>query len=261
MIRAGAKISRGRERYNPRWLLNGLCVLFSCVPSCLLQTIPWSEPTSNEILERVVSSSTKSQAFAYAVLRTYKLRNFRFDKEAAVSVRVTYSSDVGTKFTVLERTGSPRLTEIVEKLLASEADASRQAKFGEYEISPANYEACLRGTETVSGRVCYVIDLAPRHKSKYLIKGTAWVDRNNYGLVRLEGHTSASVSMWIGTPHIRMEFGEINGVWLPTHTSAVSSGLLLGTSELEIRYTDYLIGDSDHPVASRGGDSIQQVRP
>jgi len=259
----GAKMAQpcGRERHIPRWLLNGLFMLSSCVPSCLLPTAPGADPSIDDILTKVANVSIKSQDFTYTGLREYKLRNFRFDKEAAATVQVTYRFDVGTKYTVLERSGSPKLSEIVERLLATEADASKPKKSVEYEISPANYEACLRGTETTAGRICYVIDLVPRHKSKYLIRGTAWVDRNSYGLVRLEGHTSAGVSMWIGAPHIQMEFGEIDGVWLPTHTGAVSSGLLLGTSELEIRYTDYLIRDLGRPVASRKSDAVPQSRP
>jgi hypothetical protein len=261
MIRAELEHPRDSERYDPRSLLNGVSVLLSCVPWCLLTTTLGADPSSDDILARVANSSIKSQAVAYSGLREYRLRNFRFDKEATVSVQVTYRSEVGAKYTVLERSGSMKLTEIVEKLLASEADARRPAKLAEYEISPANYKACLRGTETTAGRICYVLDLMPKHKSKYLIRGTAWVDRSSYAVVRLEGVTAANVSMWVGAPHIQLEFSEVDGVWLPTHTGAVSSGLFLGTSELEIRYTDYLIRDLDHPVGSGSVDSVQQSRP
>jgi hypothetical protein len=165
------------------------------------------------------------------------------------------------KYTVLESRGSVKLTDIVEKLLASEAEVSRPTKLADYEISAANYNARLRGTETTAGRTHYIIDLVPKHKSKYLIRGTAWVDRSSYAIVRLEGVTAASVSMWVGAPHIEQDFIEIDSVWLPAHTVAVSSGLFLGTSELEIRYTDYLITDSDHPVPSRAADSVRSARP
>jgi hypothetical protein len=261
MITRDVKQPRGRGWYHPGRLQNGVFLLLSCVPSCLLTTTSRSEPTSNEILARVLNNSIKSQAVRYSGLREYRLRNFRFDKEATVSVQTTYLPDVGTKYTVLERRGSAKLVEIVEKLLASEADASKPAKLTEYEFSPAHYEACLRGTETIAGRTCYVIDLVPKHRSKYLIKGTAWVDRSSYALVRLDGVTAASVSMWVGAPHIQLEFSEIDGIWLLTHTGAVSSGLFLGTSELEIRYTDYLVRDLDHPVASEGAGLVQLSRP
>jgi len=251
---------RVREGHHRCWLLNGILLLLSCVPSCLL-TIEPSEPTSEEILERVLNTSTKSQGVPYSGLREYRLRNFRFDKEATVFVQAIYRPDVGTTYRVLDHRGSVKLVEIVEKLLASEADASKPENLSEYELSPANYKAYFRGIETVSGRTSYVINLVPKHRSKYLIRGTAWVDRSSYAIVRLDGVTSASVSMWVGVPHIQLEFSEIDGVWLPTHTGAVSSGLFLGTSELEIRYTDYLVKDLDHPIAIRGIDTTQQTRP
>ena len=92
------------------------------------------------------------------------------------------------------------------------------------------------------------------------MKGTAWVDRSSYDVVRLEGTPSASVSMWIGTPHIEMEFSQIDGLWQPFRTAAVSTGLLLGTSELEIRYCDYVI-NPDHPAPSGAAGLIEQSRP
>jgi MucB/RseB family protein len=261
MIIRDLKQSRRREWYHPCRLQNGILLLLFCVPLCLLTTSLRSQPTSDEILTRVLNHSLQRQAVPYSGLREYRLLNVRFAKEATVLVQVSFRPDVGTQYTVLERSGSTKLIEIVEKLLASEADASNPAKLAEYEFSPRNYQACLRGTERTAGRTCYVIELVPKHKSKYLIRGTAWVDRDSYAIVRLEGVTAASVSMWVGAPHIQLEFDEIDGVWLPTHTDAVSSGLFLGTSELEIRYTDYFIRDVDHQVASRDADSVQQTRP
>jgi hypothetical protein len=165
---------------------------------------------------------------------------------------MTYRPAEGVRFTILRRSGSSQLAGIVERLLASETEASIPAKRGDHEISPANYRARFRGTETTDGRSCYVIDLLPRRKSKYLIEGTLWIDPASYGIVRLQGYLSASVSMWVGAPHITEEFSEIGGLWLPSCTRSVSSGRLLGTSELEIRYTDYQIHDLDTTEAGLG---------
>jgi hypothetical protein len=119
------------------------------------------------------------------------------------------------------------------------------AKRSDHEINPANYRVRFRGTEIMAGRFCYVLDLLPKRKSKYLIEGTLWIDSISYGVVRLQGSPSASVSIWVGTPHITQEFSEIGGLWLPTSMRVFSSGRLLGASELEIRYTDYQIQDTD----------------
>jgi hypothetical protein len=236
-----------------------ISVLLACVPPCQLASTLGVEPSS-DILEKIAANNVKRYAVAFSVLREYKLRNLRFEKEATASVEVTYQPSKGMTYTILESSGSPKLAEIVGKVLASEADTSSPAKLARRLISPANYDAYLRGTETMAGRTCFVIDLVPKHKSKYLMKATAWVDRSSYDVVRLEGTASASLSMWIGPPHIEIDFSQIDGLWLPVHIGAVSSGLLLGTSELEIRYCDYVI-NADHPAPGRVADSIQQSKP
>ena len=216
-----------------------------------------SGPVSgDEILARVADTATARLSIPYSGLREYKLRNRRYDKEATVSVRMTYRPSVGKHFTVLARAGSQRLTAIVDRILDSEAEQSRPSKNTEHEIGPGNYRTRLRGTERVKGRPCYVIGLKPRHKSKYLIEGTVWVDAGSFGVVRLDGSTAASVSMWVGAPRITQEFTEISGLWLPSYVRSISSGMWLGTSELEIRYTAYQVGEIERGV----GDSAP-VRP
>jgi hypothetical protein len=218
-----------------------------------------AELTSEELLAKVGEGIERGQAIAYSAVREYHLRNHRFGKEAIVLAQVTYSPDAGKEFTILQRSGSPKLVEIVEKLFESEIEVSRPATFASVAISPANYLARLLGSDTIGKRACYAMELIPKRKSKYLIKGTAWIDRQTYGLVRIEGTTSASISMWIGAPHIFQEFAQVGGFWLPVHTGSASSGLLLGASELEIHYTDYLVMDGDHSAPNRiAADGLRQ---
>lgn len=220
------------------------------MPLCVFAAAVVTAPSSKEILTRVASTTVRRHAISYSGVREYRLHNIRFAKEATVFVHETYRPGEGKKFTVFQRSGSPMLIGIVEKLLASEAEASRPERRSEHGINPSNYDARLRGTGTIAGRVCYVVDLTAKHKSKYLIDGTIWVDPSSYGVVRLEGSTAASVSMWIGAPQIAEEFSETVGLWLPSLTRSVSSGILLGTSELEIHYTGYQVMGVDK-VATR----------
>ena len=79
-----------KQRYKwhvPRSLT--ISVLLACVPPCQLASTLGAEP-SNEILERIAANNIKHYAVAFSVLREYKLRNLRFEKEATVSVQVTY---------------------------------------------------------------------------------------------------------------------------------------------------------------------------
>ena len=235
--------------------------LLSCLPLCSLATSIEAESSSEVILAKVAEGNTKSHAVAYSGLREYRLRNYRFDKQAVVLVQVTYRPDTGKDFTVMQKSGSPKLLEILQKLFASETEASKPAKLSEYEISPSNYLARSNGLVTAGGRNYYAIELIPKRKTKYLLKGTAWIDPRSYGIVRLEGVTTASVSIWVGSPHITQDFTQIEGLWLPSHTTSFSSGLLLGASELEIQYSNYIVEDGDHVVSSRIADGLQQSQP
>ena len=141
----------------------------------------------------------------------------------------------------MQRSGTKRLVDIIEKLIATEAESSLPSRLGQDEIGPSSYDARVRGSEIVAGRDCHVLELKPKSRSKYLIGGTAWVDKNTFGIVRLDGTTSGSLSIWVGTPHVIQDFAQVGGIWLPTHMKSISSTLLLGESRFEIRYTDYQV--------------------
>ena len=97
----------------------------------------------------------------------------------------------------------------------------------------------MLGTELAAGRRCYVLDLEPRAKNRYLIVGKAWVDAGTYALVRIDGRFAASLSMLVGAPHISEEFVEVRGFWLPAHVRSVASSFLLGPTELDIVFSNY----------------------
>ena len=197
------------------------------------------EPSGEELLGAVVKASAVRHSAVYSGRRQYSMQNRRFGKSATVEVQIASRPGEGKQFTIIHRSGSPRLISVIETLLASEADASKPGKSRTHEISTSNYSASLLGTETVAGRDCWLLALTPKSKSKYLLKGTAWVDKSTGALVRLDGTTAANVSIWVGTPHVIEEFAPIGGVWLPVHTASKSTSLLLGESELDIQYMDY----------------------
>jgi hypothetical protein len=240
-------------------MLNFLGCLFA-----IMSPAGASMPTADQILAAVAITGAGRQDVPYSGVRHYKLHNARFGKTAVVKVRMSSLPGQGAQFTVVERSGASRLTSIVERLLDTEAESSRPGKSHETGINPANYSARLRGSETMAGRDCFVLELTPKAKSKYLVNGTAWVDKETYGVVRLTGTTAASVSMWVGTPQILEEFSRIDGVWLPTHLISTSTSMLLGESGLEIHFLDYEVAGAlpDRPrvasIAAPGGKSLSR---
>jgi len=204
-------------------------------------TAQTSTPAADEILARVESENNRRRVLLkeYSGSRQYTMLNRRFGKQAAAAVAVSYSQAEGERYTVLARSGSDKLNGIIDKVLASQAGASLPPENTRYQITAANYKVRLLGTEIAAGRSCYVLDLAPRIKSKSLIVGKAWVDIDSFAVVRTEGQFAASLSRVAGAPRITQEFIEVQGFWLPGRVRSVTSSFLLGATELEIVFSDY----------------------
>jgi len=198
-------------------------------------------PSSDEILARVEIENHRRHDLLkeYLGSRQYTLLSRRFGSQAKVAVLMTYRQVEGERYTVVARSGSGRLNGIIDQVLASEAGASLPPENARHQLTSANYRARLLGTEVVAGRNCYVLELAPRIKSRFLIVGKAWVDTGSYGVVRIEGQFAASLSILVGTPRISEEFIEVHGFWLPEHVRSFTSSFWLGVSELDIRFSNY----------------------
>jgi hypothetical protein len=210
-------------------------------------------PSSNEILARIESETNRRhvQLKEYSGSRQYTLHNTRFGKRAAVDVLMNYRQVDGERYTVLTRSGSDSLNSVIDKVLASEAGASVPPENALHQISSANYRVRLLGTEVAAGRSCYVLELSPKIKSKFLIVGKAWVDADSYGVVRLEGQFAASSSVLIGAPSISEEFIEVQGFWLPGHVRSITASLLLGPTEMDILFSNYQLDRNPQvPVAA-----------
>ncbi len=207
-------------------------------------------PSSDEILARLEIANTSRRVLLkeYSGSRQYTLQNQRFSKQAAVAVLMNYRQAEGERYTVLTRSGSDKLNGIIDKVLASEAEASLPPGNVRHQITSANYRARLLGTEVAAGRSCYVLDLSPRLKNRFLIVGRAWVDAATYAVVRVEGRFAASISILLGAPRIREEFIEVHGFWLPGHVQSVTSSLLLGPTELDILFSNYQLGQDAAPL-------------
>jgi len=200
-----------------------------------------AELTGDEILARLETETNRRHLLLkeYSGERQYTLQNARFGKQAATSVLMNFSQPAGDRYTVVARSGSDRLNGIIDRIIASEVVASVPPENARHDISAANYRVRFAGIEDARGRRCYVLVLIPRSKQRYLIAGKVWVDAATYAMVRLEGQFAASISLLVGAPRISEEFTEVNGFWLPGHVRSVTSSLLLGLTDLEIRFSNY----------------------
>jgi len=177
--------------------------------------------------------------------RRYVLTNERWNKNAEMQVEAHYQRGQGKSFRMLAATGSEDIqNRVFKKLLETETEASKSADLDPSEITVARYNLKLLGQEVIDGRKCYVLQINPKHKSKFLIEGKAWIDAAEYGLVRLEGRPSASVSFWVGRPFITQNFAKVGDQWLASSNHSIAESRLFGRTELHIEYTRYSVNGS-----------------
>jgi hypothetical protein len=181
----------------------------------------------------------------YLALRHFKAANPRFTMEASLEVETQFRRPSTLESKVLRQSGSALIqNRVFRKILEAEGATSRREEKLNVDITPANYEFSLVGIESCEGRRTYRLEVSPKRKSQYLIKGSVWVDAADYGIVRIAGSPSVRPSFWTLRTQVERTYQKLNGVWLPSRTSAVSDVLVAGRSTLSIEYS-YLDVDAD----------------
>ena len=158
------------------WMGLALPILGVQAPIATL-TAGFVAPSSDEILAGIENENNRRHVLLkeYSGSRQYTLQNLRFGKQAAVAVLMSYHPVEGERYTVLTRSGSDKLNGIIDKVLASEAGASLPPENARHQITSANYRVRLLGVELAAGRSCYVLELAPRIRHRFLKIGRAHV--------------------------------------------------------------------------------------
>jgi hypothetical protein len=119
-------------------------------------------------------------------------------------------------------------------------------------VNTNNYDAELVRSEPRLGRDCYLVSLRPKRRGKYLFTGNAWIDKQDFAIVRLEGEPAQSPSFWVTQAPFVREFQRIDGFWLPSHDETRSRIRMAGEYILRIQYGDYHLsvrGDDATPRA------------
>jgi len=114
-------------------------------------------------------------------------------------------------------------------------------------LTPVNYTFALLGEEVVDGRQCYLLHVEPRVASKFLYRGTACVDAEDYAVVQIEAEPAQNPSFWIRKTDIHHTYSKTGQFWLPQHNRSESAVRLGGTAVLTIDYGPYHVQDLSVP--------------
>src|SRR5579862_1597558 len=115
----GAAKSSSRAR--GRWLARSLPPLIATFTLIGIFAADSVTPSGDEILARLESENNRRHELLkeYSGSQQYTLQNGRFGKHAAASVLMNYRQVEGQHYTVLARSGSDSLNQIIDQVLAS----------------------------------------------------------------------------------------------------------------------------------------------
>lgn len=203
-------------------------------------------PAASDIVEKLeTSNARRAQALrTYRSTRIYEVsyRGFGGNRQASMVVNATFESPTTKKFDIVSEQGSKLLrNRVLHKLLTSEQEAAEDANRAETALNSENYHFELTGTETLDGHTCFVLQVTPRRKNKFLYDGRIWVDSQDYAVVRIEAAPARNPSFWITRTAIQHSYVKRGNFWLPERNESHSHIRLGGDAVLTINYGDYVI--------------------
>jgi hypothetical protein len=114
-------------------------------------------------------------------------------------------------------------------------------------LTPANYNFQLLGSETLNGRLSYVLQVDPVSGSQYLYRGKIWVDAADGAVSRMEVQPAKNPSFWISQTLIHQTNSKIGDFWFPEQNQSETKVRVGGKAVLTIDYGPYQISQPQSP--------------
>ena len=204
-------------------------------------------PSVDEIVAKMVQrdDERRSELQGYTSVRRYVLENVKHHKQAEMLVRMVYRKDGFKEFEVISSSGwGGARKHVFPRLLEAEAEASRPGGPEDSRITPQNYSFTMLRADEVNGRKAYVIEVVPKKEKKYLMRGTIWLDAEDFAIVRIEGEPAKNPSFWIKKVQFEHKYEKHGPFWLAEADTSTSDVRIFGFTELRIDYFDYIINDA-----------------
>jgi hypothetical protein len=196
------------------------------------------------IFERVQQANAARAAalLAYVATRHYSVFEPGHDTDAELVVTAEFNAPSTKTFKTIAIRGVGWIhRRVFGRLMEAEKQAAAGREAADSAITSANYDARLAGSDSLDGRECYVLELVPRRRDKYLFVGKAWIDKQDFAIARLEGEPARSPSVWVlRAPFVR-QYQRIDSFWLPLQDETHSQIRFAGEYVLRIQYADYHI--------------------
>src|ERR1700751_2914492 len=200
--------------------------------------------TASQIFDELLAHNALRAATLvnYTALRTYQGVDLKGKVHAEEIGQMEYRAPDQKKFLVTSETGSAVVRRLaLNALIASEIETTAGKQHHDSAISPANYSLDMLGEQQVGPYHCFVAQAVPKRSDKYLFEGKVWIDAEDYGVARIEGHPAKKLSFWIQRADFVRQYQKIDGFWLPQRDMTFVDVRLYGKKVLTIDHHDYIV--------------------
>jgi outer membrane lipoprotein-sorting protein len=212
---------------------------------CSIGMAQESVPSVTMSLDAMVQSIQRAQATArpqssYLVVREYRLFGAKDSKaDSEVVAEVSFRPPASKGYRIQRSSGSNRGQQLVRNILDHEVEAASKNSKASIAISSDNYIFNYIGEATLDGEPCYVLGLKPKRKEKDLVAGQAWIDKQSFFVRQIEGDVEKTPSWWLKKVHVKLVFGDLEGIWVQTSMEAKADVRIVGAHTLTSRILDY----------------------
>jgi len=128
---------------------------------------------------------------------------------------------------------------VILRLLQSEADHVQKDDPAMNAISPANYKFSYKGTAELGDRIVHVYQIKPREKRAGLFKGRIYLDVYSGSMVRAEGRLVKSPSWFVKKLEFVQDYADIDSFTFPVHIHSEAQARIVGRAVVDIYHSDY----------------------
>src|SRR5467141_4480549 len=212
--------------------------------------------TGDEVVAKMLEHNQlrNEQLQQYSAVRTYEIRNPEGKLAAQALVQVEYRAPDKKTFNKTSEKGSGIVRHLVfDRLIQSESETSSGREHRNSAITTANYTFALSGEDDIGPYHCFVLEVAPRSKEKYLFEGKIWIDAQDFAVVKIAGHPAKKPSFWINRADFVRQYQRIDGFWLPFRDETSVEVKIYGRRVFTVDHQQYVI-NSANPLQAETGD-------
>jgi len=174
-------------------------------------------------------------------------------KQGRYRLKRIYAAPKTLAFKVIDFAGDGFVkSNVMNRLLQSEADQVKKDKPALTAITPANYKFSYKATQTLNGRLVHVYQVKPREKRAGLFKGKIYIDAYSGGMLRAEGRLVKSPSVFIKKVEFTQDYAQVGDFVLISHIHSVTDTRIIGRAIVDIDHDDYRVRTINQLQASAG---------